>query len=73
MEPSEHAVQKYRWGVAKFTWLSTERSWDEIYTYALDFDDDYCKVTGYYQVCADYTGAAYIVKRPAGHELGSLH
>ncbi|OJA07790.1 hypothetical protein AZE42_14072 [Rhizopogon vesiculosus] len=47
-------------GRAKFTWLSTEQSWDEIFTYVLDFDDDF-KVTNY-QVWAD-TGAAYLASR----------
>ena len=47
-------------GRAKFTWLSTQQSWDEIFTYVLDFDDD-CKVTDY-QVWAD-TGAAYLASR----------
>jgi len=47
-------------GRAKFTWLSTAQSWDEIFTYVLDFDDD-CKVTDY-QVWAD-TGAAYLASR----------
>ena len=47
-------------GQAKFIWLSTKQSWDEIFTYVLDFDDD-CKVTNY-QVWAD-TGAAYLASR----------
>ncbi|OAX37954.1 hypothetical protein K503DRAFT_201477 [Rhizopogon vinicolor AM-OR11-026] len=58
VDPEVHKVSVK--GRAKFTWLSTEQSWDEIFTYALDFDDDF-KVTDY-QVWAD-TGAAYLASR----------
>jgi len=44
-------------GQATFTWTKTEESWDEIFTYSLDFDDE-LKVTDY-QVWAD-SGAAYL-------------
>ncbi|KAF9223992.1 transcription elongation factor S-II [Gyrodon lividus] len=47
-------------GMATFTWISTEESWDETFTYVLDFDDEN-KVTGY-QVWAD-TGAAYLASK----------
>ncbi|KAG2352886.1 hypothetical protein BDR07DRAFT_793862 [Suillus spraguei] len=51
-------------GGEKSTWLSTERSRDGIYTFALaHFDDDSCKLR-IIEVCADYyTGAAYITSR----------
>lgn len=44
-------------GQAKFTWIETCQSWDETFTYSLDFDDE-LKVTDY-QVWAD-SGAAYL-------------
>ncbi|KAK1226028.1 hypothetical protein PQX77_010987 [Marasmius sp. AFHP31] len=44
---------------AKFTWKSTEQSWDETFAYMLDFDDEK-KITDY-QVWAD-TGAAYLAR-----------
>ncbi|KAF9240658.1 hypothetical protein BU15DRAFT_45629 [Melanogaster broomeanus] len=44
-------------GRAAFTWISTKESWDETFTYVLDFDDE-SKVTAY-QVWAD-TAAAYL-------------
>ncbi|KJA30133.1 hypothetical protein HYPSUDRAFT_210925 [Hypholoma sublateritium FD-334 SS-4] len=47
-------------GAATFTWLSTGQSWDEIFTYTLDFDDELKLVR--YQVWAD-SGAAFL----AGH------
>jgi hypothetical protein len=47
-------------GKAKFTWLGTGESWDETFTYVLDYDHE-CKVTNY-QVWAD-SGAAYLASR----------
>jgi hypothetical protein len=46
-------------GRAKFTWIKTRQSWDETFTYTLDFDDE-AKVTDY-QVWAD-SGAAYLAR-----------
>lgn len=47
-------------GAATFAWLSTGQSWDEVFTYTLDFDDEFKLVR--YQVWAD-SGAAFL----AGH------
>ncbi|KIJ20896.1 hypothetical protein PAXINDRAFT_125431 [Paxillus involutus ATCC 200175] len=47
-------------GEATFTWITTKESWDETFTYVLDFDDEN-KITGY-QVWAD-TGAAYLASK----------
>lgn len=47
-------------GRAKFTWLSTKQSWDETFTYTLDFDE-VMKVVRY-QVWAD-SGAAYLARK----------
>jgi hypothetical protein len=44
-------------GKGTFTWLSTKQSWDETFTYTLDFDEE-LKVTQY-QIWAD-SGAAYL-------------
>jgi hypothetical protein len=46
-------------GRAKFTWIETGQSWDETFTYSLDFDDE-SKVTDY-QVWAD-SGAAFLAR-----------
>lgn len=46
-------------GQATFTWIKTAQSWDETFTYSLDFDDE-LKVTDY-QVWAD-SGAAYLAR-----------
>jgi hypothetical protein len=46
-------------GKGTFTWLSTEQSWDETFTYTLDFDDELKVVR--YQVWAD-SGAAYLAR-----------
>lgn len=46
-------------GQAKFTWIETGQSWDETFTYSLDFDHE-LKVTDY-QVWAD-SGAAYLAR-----------
>lgn len=47
-------------GAATFTWLSTGQSWDEVFTYTLDFDDELKLVR--YQVWAD-SGAAYLASK----------
>lgn len=47
-------------GEAKFTWSSTGQSWDEVFTYVLEFDDD-SKVERY-EVWAD-SGAAYLASQ----------
>ncbi|KAF9484017.1 hypothetical protein BDN70DRAFT_873180 [Pholiota conissans] len=44
-------------GKGTFTWLSTKQSWDEIFIYTLDFDDELKVVQ--YQIWAD-SGAAYL-------------
>ncbi|KAK4948546.1 hypothetical protein LTR10_012550 [Elasticomyces elasticus] len=47
-------------GEAKFTWTSTGQSWDEVFTYALEFDkDNKVKV---YEIWAD-SGAAYLASK----------
>lgn len=46
-------------GKGRFTWLSTENSWDEIFAYMLSFDDELKVVE--YQVWAD-SGAAYLAR-----------
>ncbi|KAF8873863.1 hypothetical protein CPB84DRAFT_1798104 [Gymnopilus junonius] len=46
-------------GRGRFTWLSTSQSWDETFTYTLDFDDELKLVR--YQVWAD-SGSAYLAK-----------
>lgn len=47
-------------GEAKFTWTSTQQSWDEVFTYVLAFDDD-GKVLKY-EIWAD-SGAAYLASK----------
>ncbi|KAL2428289.1 hypothetical protein ABEF91_008040 [Exophiala dermatitidis] len=47
-------------GEAKFTWTSTNQSWDEVFTYVLEFDED-TKVK-VYEVWAD-SGAAYLASK----------
>ncbi|KDR83460.1 hypothetical protein GALMADRAFT_644829 [Galerina marginata CBS 339.88] len=44
-------------GRGKFTWLSTSRSWNETFTYTLDFDAELKVVR--YQIWAD-SGSAYL-------------
>ncbi|CAA7260270.1 unnamed protein product [Cyclocybe aegerita] len=44
-------------GKGCFTWLTTGQSWNEIFTYTLDFDDELKVVR--YQIWAD-SGAAYL-------------
>jgi len=46
-------------GRGTFTWLDTNQSWDETFTYMLDFDED-SKIVRY-QVWAD-SGAAYLAR-----------
>lgn len=46
-------------GQARFTWTSNGLSWDETFTYTLDFDDQLRVVS--YQVWAD-SGAAYLAR-----------
>lgn len=46
-------------GQATFTWIKTAQSWNETFTYSLDFDDE-LKVTDY-QVWVD-SGAAYLAR-----------
>lgn len=46
-------------GSARFTWIETKESWDEVFTYVLDFDHE-AKITDW-KVWAD-TGAAYLAK-----------
>ncbi|KAI2780047.1 hypothetical protein F4815DRAFT_157428 [Daldinia loculata] len=55
-------------GTAKFTWTATGESWDEVFAYALKFDDQY-KVLSY-QVWAD-SGAAYLASKGHLKELES--
>lgn len=44
-------------GEAKFTWVDTKQSWDEVFTYQLAFDTDGKVIS--YDVWAD-SGAAYL-------------
>ena len=46
-------------GIARFTWIETGESWDEVFTYVLDFDHE-AKITDW-KIWAD-TGAAYLAK-----------
>ena len=46
-------------GKATFTWLQTEQSWEEVFTYVLAFDE-HRKVKSY-EIWAD-TGAAYLAR-----------
>ncbi|KAF8639787.1 hypothetical protein AX17_001047 [Amanita inopinata Kibby_2008] len=46
-------------GQGKFTWISTEESWEESFAYLLDFDEE-GKITQY-QVWAD-SGSAYLAR-----------
>lgn len=47
-------------GEARFTWTSTGQSWDEVFTYVLEFDEQ-AKVK-VYEVWAD-SGAAYLASK----------
>ncbi|KAI1808767.1 hypothetical protein F4811DRAFT_183907 [Daldinia bambusicola] len=55
-------------GAARFTWTATGESWDEVFAYALKFDDQH-KVTSY-EVWAD-SGAAYLASKGQLKELKS--
>ncbi|KAK4204415.1 hypothetical protein QBC40DRAFT_272802 [Triangularia verruculosa] len=55
-------------GEARFTWLSTGQSWDEIFTYVLEFDHDSKLVK--YEVWAD-SGAAYLASQGLLDEVKS--
>jgi len=46
-------------GKGEFTWLGTDQSWSETFTYTLDFDDELKVVQ--YQVWAD-SGSAYLAR-----------
>jgi len=54
-------------GSARFTWIETNESWDEVFTYVLDFDDE-AKITDW-KVWAD-SGAAYLAKEGKLKDLG---
>lgn len=60
----EEAMKVSVKGKGIFTWLSTDQSWDEVFTYTLDFDHELKVVQ--YQVWAD-SGAAYLAR------IGELH
>jgi len=47
-------------GRARFTWISTQESWDETFVYVLALDDD--NKVYRYEVWAD-TGAAYLARK----------
>jgi hypothetical protein len=47
-------------GEARFTWKSTDQSWDEVFTYVLGFDE-HLKVLKY-EIWAD-SGAAYLASK----------
>jgi len=47
-------------GEATFTWTSTGQSWDEVFTYVLEFDDD--NKVKVYEIWAD-SGAAYLASK----------
>ena len=47
-------------GRARFTWTSTGQIWDEVFTYVLEFDDDFKVKT--YEIWAD-SGAAYLASK----------
>ncbi|KAK1751601.1 hypothetical protein QBC47DRAFT_390516 [Echria macrotheca] len=47
-------------GQATFTWTSTRQSWDEVFTYVLDFDEEFKVVK--YEIWAD-SGAAYLASK----------
>jgi hypothetical protein len=55
-------------GEARFTWISSGQSWDEVFTYVLAFDEA-CKVLKY-EIWAD-SGAAYLARRGELLELQS--
>lgn len=47
-------------GRATFTWLGTGQTWDEVFTYVLEFDEESKVKT--YEIWAD-SGAAYLASR----------
>lgn len=47
-------------GEARFTWTSTDQSWNEVFTYQLAFDEDGKVVS--YDIWAD-SGAAYLASK----------
>jgi hypothetical protein len=47
-------------GQSRFTWLSTDESWEEAFSYIVDFDEE-LKIAQY-QVWAD-SGAAYLARK----------
>ncbi|KAK0732810.1 hypothetical protein B0T21DRAFT_369758 [Apiosordaria backusii] len=55
-------------GEATFTWLSTNQSWDEVFTYVLEFDNDN-KLTKY-EIWAD-SGCAYLASQGLLNDLKS--
>ncbi|OTA97652.1 hypothetical protein M434DRAFT_65169 [Hypoxylon sp. CO27-5] len=55
-------------GTAKFTWTATGESWDEVFAYALKFDDEHKVVS--YEIWAD-SGAAYLASKGRLKELGN--
>lgn len=57
-------------GRGRFTWLSTDQSWNEVFTYTLDFDDELKIVQ--YQVWAD-TGAAYLARTGELDKIKAQH
>lgn len=58
VDPEAHKVAMK--GRARFTWMSTKESWDETFSYILDFDEEHKVVV--YQVWAD-SGAAYLASK----------
>ncbi|KAI1092444.1 hypothetical protein F5B19DRAFT_209472 [Rostrohypoxylon terebratum] len=57
-------------GTAKFTWVATGESWDEVFAYALMFDEE-GKVLRY-EIWAD-SGAAYLASKGLLQELRDGH
>ncbi|KAK6952801.1 hypothetical protein Daesc_005095 [Daldinia eschscholtzii] len=55
-------------GTARFTWTATGESWDEVFAYALGFDDQHKVVS--YEVWAD-SGAAYLASKGQLKQLKS--
>ncbi|KAI6091842.1 hypothetical protein F4821DRAFT_225704 [Hypoxylon rubiginosum] len=53
-------------GEARFTWIATDEGWDEVFAYALKFDDE--RKVLRYEVWAD-SGAAYLASRGRLKEL----
>lgn len=57
-------------GTATFTWIATRQSWDETFTYVLDFDNQ--DKIARYQIWGD-TGALYLASQEVGsHDLTSF-